>query len=122
MSVQQINEGAGQLLAAAKIKALEFRMAAVWFLLFTTVSLAAAIQTALTNANWSNMGGQDKFLMCIGVFTSWGTTMMAFFSKAAKKVEQQITPDSGSTAFFRQTTDVQQQTTKITQPPTEQTK
>jgi hypothetical protein len=115
MSAQQLSDFTD----AAKIKLLEWRMAFVWFSLFSAVSLASATLGALTNANWSMMDTQGKVQMVLAIFVSWGTTMMAFFSKAAKKVEQQITPDSG-TAFITRT-DTQSQTVKVSSNPPAET-
>ncbi len=89
MSVQQF---AGE----AKIKVLEWYMAVCWFVLFTINALCTAILASLVNSDWDNMNHQSKFLMVVAVLGSWANTMLAFFSKAAKKVEQQITPDDPS--------------------------
>ena len=92
---------AQQILDVAKIKALEWKMAVCWFILFTVVSLASAISASLLNADYSVMTGQDKFLMYLAIIISWGNTMMAFFSKAAKKVDQQINGDSPTSFITR---------------------
>lgn len=78
---------------AVKIKVLEWWAAAAWLFLFTTVSLCTAITASLVNSDWDNMNGQSKFLMFVAIIGSWGNTMLAFFSKAAKRVQQQITDD-----------------------------
>lgn len=98
---------ASQLTDVTKIKILEWRMAILWFFFFSSVSLASATIAALQNVVWANMDAQAKILMALCIFVSWGTTMMAFFSKAAKKVENQIT----DTTTVTQTNSVQ-----VTQP------
>lgn len=107
MSLQQLSDGASE----AKIKLLEWRMAICWFVLFSTVSLASALVSSLVNSRWDMMEAQDKILMTLTVFISWGTTMMAFFSKAAKKVEQQITPENSSSTEVTRTESVKVETT-----------
>ena len=102
---------ASQLTDVTKIKILEWRMAILWFFFFSSVSLASATIAALQNVVWANMDAQAKILMALCIFVSWGTTMMAFFSKAAKKVENQITDTTSVTQT--QTNSVQ-----VTQPPT----
>ena len=86
MSAQQFTD-------SAKIKLLEWRMAICWFVLFTIGSLASAISASLVNADYSAMNGQSRFLMYLAIIISWANTMMAFFSKAAKKVDSQINGD-----------------------------
>lgn len=112
MSVEQFSTN-------TKSAIIEWRMAICWFVLFSTVSLAAATMGALTNANWSTMDGQGKFQMLLAIFVSWGTTMMAFFSKAAKKVENEILPEGGSSIQTVQTTQTDTQSVKVTTKPLE---
>ena len=90
MSTQQVGDAAN----AAKIKILEWRMAILWFGFFTVVSLSASILASLQNTNYTGLDGQGKFMMVLAILISWGNTMMAFFSKAAKKVDQQINGDT----------------------------
>jgi hypothetical protein len=69
-------------------KAWGFRLAVVWFILFSLVALSTAIYGSLTGAQWSELDGQSKFMICLAVFANWGGTMMAFISKQAKKIEE----------------------------------
>lgn len=101
MSLQQASD-------MTRSKLLEWKMAILWFFFFTVVSLSSAILTSLMNANWSTMDGQGKVEMALGIVVSWGTTMMAFFSKAAKKVENDLGLEE---PIVKQVTNTQQQTT-----------
>lgn len=80
-----------------KLQALAWRIAITWFFFFSGVSLASALITALTNVNWSTMDVQAKILMGLSVFVSWGTTMMAFFSNATKKIQTEIASETVQT-------------------------
>lgn len=68
-------------------KFLLMKMQIAWFCFFTLVSLGSALDTALTGAQWDQIDNQTKFMICLGVFVSWGTTMMALFSKAMARVK-----------------------------------
>lgn len=86
MSLQQI----GDTMNSAKIKMLEWKMAVVWFIFFTVVSLSTSILASLQNTDYSTIDTQGKVMMWLAIIISWGNTMMAFFSKAAKKVDGEI--------------------------------
>lgn len=84
-------------IAGAASNLWQFRIAAVWFFLFSSVSLGTAIMAALTGATWNLLDGQSKFMICLAVFVNWGGQMMAFISKQAKKIESGEIPDEPST-------------------------
>ena len=111
MSVQQATD----VLSAAKVKVLEWYMACIWFVLFSIGALCTAILASLVNSDWDNMNHQSKFLMVVAIVGSWTNTMLAFFSKAAKKVERQIMPDDGTQFVTR--IDSTTQTVKVSQTP-----
>ena len=95
------------------------RMAVLWFLLFTFSSLGGAIITAFYGVKWSQLDGQDRFMLCLLIFNGWATTMMAFFSKAiarASKGEPLIT--EGDTQLIQRRTETRtvEQTQQQTQP------
>jgi hypothetical protein len=78
----------------AKLAIIEWRMAIAWFCFFTATSLTGAVLASLQNTNYSTMDTQGKLMMWLAVFLSWGNTMLAFFSRAAKKVERQFGDDT----------------------------
>lgn len=108
MSVRQITE-------VAKSNLVEFRIAIFWFCLFSVNSICSAILIALSNATWSELDPQGKFLIVIGIVFNWTGTIMAFVSKQASRIKQtgELFPAGDTQQFTR--TDLQQtQITKTT--------
>ena len=85
-------------------KALEWKMAAVWFALFSLNSLGTSVMASLTGAEWSQLDGQSKFMICVAVFVNWTGTITAFISKAGSRIQQgQPLFPTGDTQFLTQT-------------------
>lgn len=95
----------------AKIKLLEWRMAILWFVLFSVNSLCSCVVAAMAGSVWSSLGTQEKFTMVVAILGNWTGTIMALFSKAAKKVDQEL---DGATVTR---TDTVTQSTQVTQQP-----
>lgn len=70
-----------------KRKKLVVKMAVVWFCLFTVNSLCSAIMGCLAGAYWTNMSGQDRFVMIVAIIGQWTSVMMAFMYTAAARVQ-----------------------------------
>jgi hypothetical protein len=85
-----------------------YRLASIWAMFFTLVSLGASITMAMQNVKWNALDGQAKFLLIIAVFVSWGNTMMAFLSKASSRAEHGLPINGGGaspgTDFFAKST------------------
>lgn len=107
MSLQQASD-------MTKEKLLEWRMAILWFMFFTVVSLASAINASMVNADWNTMDKQGVLEMVLNIIIVWGTTMMAFFSKAAKKVEGDLGLDDSTVKQIKQVNTQEVTTTQIT--------
>ena len=85
-------------------KALEWKMAAVWFILFSFNSLATCLIASLVNCNWVQMDGKAKLLMGLVVFANWTGTIMALIVNAGKRIQQgQPLFPTGDTQFMTQT-------------------
>ena len=69
------------------INAKAWRFAILWFVLFSLNALGTSIIASLTGAQWDELKGQQKFLICTAIFVNWTGTIMAYMSRAAKKIE-----------------------------------
>lgn len=106
-----------ELMNKAKSSIWEFRVAIGWFIMFSINALCSAIMISLLNTTWSNLDGEAKFLIVVGVVWNWTNTIMAFTSKQAARIKQtgDIFPMSGDTGFVtKQTTNVSQETIQQT--------
>lgn len=74
-----------------------YRIVILWALLFSFSALGSAILSAIVNVDWSKLNAQAKFIIFITVFVNWATVMMAFFSQAARKLEEGKLPINGTT-------------------------
>jgi hypothetical protein len=84
-----------------------WRFAILYFLLFSINALCTSITAALVGSDWANLDRQSKFMICIAVLANWTGCLLAFISKAAKKVE------SGQ-PLFSDTTFITKETTTVT--------
>ncbi len=90
-----------------------------YIILFSAVSFGTAWQTAMAGADYSELGGDAKVRVWVGVFTSWGTVMLAFLNRSLDKVAKGKLPfDSGvdETTEARQVTHTEITTTAETKP------
>lgn len=77
-------------------QALAWKMAIVYFCLFSINALGTSIMSALIGAKWETLDSQQKFMIGVGVLTNWTGLIMAFFSKSAQKIDKGVTPsDTG---------------------------
>ena len=77
-----------EIVEAARLKLIEYRMAVFWFCLFSVNSLCSALLLALTNAVWADMDGQSRFLVIVGVIFNWTNIIMAFISNSARRIKE----------------------------------
>jgi len=77
-----------EIISAARLKLIEYRMAVFWFCLFSINSLCSAVLLALTNAVWADMDGQSRFLVVVGVIFNWTNIIMAFISNSARRIKE----------------------------------
>lgn len=66
--------------------ATEWRIAILWFILFSVNALCTSVMASLMGTNWAQLGEQQKFEICIAVAANWTGTIMAFLSKASGKI------------------------------------
>lgn len=78
----------------AKEQFLIYWLVGAYFLLFSFVSLAFAIVTALYACRWVQLDGQDRLVVCLLIFGNWGTVMMAFLNKAVSRLQSGVLPIS----------------------------
>ncbi len=85
----------------ARLAAIEFRMAIFWFFLFSMNALGTCVLASLTGTKWGTLDGQSKFLIIVAIFVNWSGTIMAFVSRAARRINQtgEIFPQ-GDTQFI----------------------
>jgi hypothetical protein len=107
MSVQQVKD-------TLTTSLIEFRMAIIYFALFSLSAICSALMMSLANVTWSTLDGQGKFMIVVATVWNWATTTMAFVSKQATRIKQtgSIFPDGDTQQFTR--IDTQQQKTEIT--------
>ena len=65
-----------------KAQALAIRLGIGWFVLFTISAICASVMTGLAGADWSELDGQSRLMMGLGMILSWTNTMMAFAKQA----------------------------------------
>lgn len=85
-----------------------YRVAIIWFCLFSINALCTAIVVALVGCTWIALDFQSKFIIIIAIVGNWTGTIMAFVSKSAKKIEEtgnplDITQITGDTTFVKKT-------------------
>lgn len=81
-----------------------YRIAIIWALLFSANALVTALLGAIVNVDWSKLNPQAKLIIFMSVFVNWAGTMMAYFSQAARKLEDGKLPINGN-ADLRSPTD-----------------
>lgn len=91
----------------AKEQFLIYWLVGAYFFLFSFVSLAFAIVTALYACRWVQLDHQDRLVVCLLIFGNWGTVMMAFLNKAVSRVQAgslPIAPDDTNLIMRSQVT------------------
>lgn len=76
-----------------------WKFAIFWFVLFSVNALCTSVMAALTGADWATLDPQSKFMICVAILGNWTGTIMAFMSKAAKKIESGQLPFDDGTTF-----------------------
>ncbi|MDE2101569.1 MAG: hypothetical protein KGL39_30265 [Patescibacteria group bacterium] len=93
-----------ELVQKSKSTIWEWRLAIIWFCLFSLYSLITSMLASLTGAKWDTLDGQAKFLIILAILANWLGTIMAFVSNAAKRIKQTGDPfPAGDTQFFPKT-------------------
>ncbi len=90
-----------------RLKIWEFRMAIMWFFLFSVNALCSCMIAALTGAKWDALDFQSKFLIVVAITGNWTGTIMAFVSKQAQRMKKDGTPfpTGDDTAFIPKPTE-----------------
>lgn len=92
------------LVSAAKEKLILWWIVGFWTFFFSFSSLCTAIVGALYGMRWAQIETQDKFVVCLIIFINWSITMMAFFSKAAARIQKGELPLSEGEQLVSKTT------------------
>ena len=66
----------------------EFRMAILYFSLFSVNAFCSARMIALANVTWSTLDTQGKFMIWVALIWNWTNTVLAFMSKQATRIKQ----------------------------------
>lgn len=82
----------GDILANAKQNIALYRMAIAYGVLFSINSLTTAIVLSFMNTTWDQLDHTSKFLLVVGILQNWTGTLLAFLSKAARRLESGETP------------------------------
>lgn len=64
-----------------------FRIAILWFIFFSFDALLLYAIASLTNVDWFKLTPQAKVVTIMIILKGWFSTMLAYFTKAAKKIE-----------------------------------
>lgn len=70
------------------VAALEYRMAVLWFILFTINSLGTCYLAVTSACVWHLLDTQSKIGVGVAIIVNWTGTMMAYISNASKRVKQ----------------------------------
>lgn len=62
-----------------------WRIAILWFLVFSINALGTSAIASLTGAKWEHLDTQEKILIVIGITVNWTNTIGAFLHNAVKK-------------------------------------
>lgn len=114
MSVQQATN-------ILKDTAVAYKIAIVWFFLFSFNALMSAIMLAFANVEWCTLDRQGKFLIFVAVGMNWSNTIMAFMVSQIKRIEKtgSLLPlDDDNDVTTKTTGQVTQVTTVTPKPPT----
>ncbi len=84
----------GDLFSKATLRVIAWRMAIFWFVLFSINALFTATIAALTGTDWEAINNQKRFLIVLAILTNWTGTIMAFVSRAAGKLREEIDNDN----------------------------
>lgn len=90
-----------EVISQAKASIWEWRVAIMYFILFSINSLSTVLLATLTGVNWTALPTQGKVMIVIAVIANWTGTIMAFVSQQAKRIKK--TGDifsSGDTQVF----------------------
>lgn len=80
----------------AKEQIIIYWLLGFYFLLFSASALASCALASLIGANWSTLDKQGRYMIALAIFVNWSTIMLAFFNKAATKIQSgdlPIAPD-----------------------------
>lgn len=106
-----------KLLSKAREAALTWAIVASWFFLFTLVSLCMSIVTVFYGMRWVEMDEQDRIMAMILIIANWGTVIMAFLNKAARRVQRGELPiTEGDEDLLQTKTVVASTETKVISP------
>jgi hypothetical protein len=94
-------------------KAFEMRLAAFWFILFSINSLCTCVLAASSGCVWNQLDTQSKWTVVIAVAANWTNAIMAYVSKAAKKIESGQLPFDDTTFIPKPPLDNPQKTADV---------
>lgn len=86
--------------------AIQYRIGIFWFCLFSLNSLGTCLLAASSGCVWDNLDWQSRVNVILALIVNWTGTIMAYVSKAAKKIEQGQNPiGDGDTQIITKSTD-----------------
>jgi hypothetical protein len=85
-------------ISAAREQILIWWLVIFYLVMFSLVSLAFAMVTALYGVTWEGLSGQEKFVIGCLIFGNWGTVMMAFMNKSLNRAAAGELPISAEDA------------------------
>ena len=109
------------MIESTRVKIWEFRMAIMWFFLFSVNALCSCMIAALTGAKWHELDAQSKFMIVVAITGNWTGTIMAFVSKQAQRIQKSGLPfpQIGDDTTFVTKTHTETDAVKVSPPTTE---
>lgn len=90
-----------EILSKAKEQWLYWRILIIRMLLFSLIQLGAAWQTSTANINITSLGFWEKVTLGVGIFVTWGGTMLALLDQTMSRLSKGQPPtSSGDTQLF----------------------
>jgi len=80
-----------------------WKLAILWFVLFSINALGTSIMASLVGTTWSQLDTLGKWMIVVAVIVNWTGTIMAFLSKAARKIDG-LDTFTNDTTFISKTT------------------
>ncbi len=94
-----------------------WKLAILRLVFYCFVVAAAQYLSAMHGSKWTQLDGEDRFELILGIMAAVAMTIIAFLDKAVAKLASgsDTPPDVGDTQIFQQTQT--QKTTTIVEPP-----
>lgn len=91
----------------ARLAVIYWRLSIARVLLYSMSTLIASFMTSNAIVSWPSLSWFERFLVCLGAFSSWSTTMVAFLDKSIGNIasgKEPFTPaQNGNTEILTKT-------------------